>query len=124
MSFCVPNTYRIRSGKLGTTNDAGNNGFFEIRAPDEKTLRVIASDGGLLGSIAWEHVSVSRYDRCPTWDEMCFIKKLFWIDPEDCVVQYHPPRSDYVNIHPHCLHLWRPVGIVLPRPPSFMVGPK
>ena len=39
----------------------------------------------------WEHVSVSLPDRCPTWEEMCFIKDLFW-NSDECVVQYHPPK--------------------------------
>jgi hypothetical protein len=56
----------------------------------------------------WEHVSVSvpGNARCPTWEEMCFIKDTFWND-EDCVVQFHPPKSQYVNVHPYVLHLWR-----------------
>jgi len=64
---------------------------------------------------------VSRVDRCPTWEEMCLVKDLFW-DDTDCVIQYHPSRSDYVNNHPYCLHLWRPIGIELPRPDSIFVG--
>lgn len=61
--------------------------------------------------------------RCPTWSEMCRVKAAFW-DDDDVVVQYHPARSDYVNVHPYCLHLWRPVGIQMPQPDSLMVGPK
>ena len=56
-----------------------------------------------------EHVSVSLRRRCPTWDEMCMVKDIFWAD-EECVVQFHPPKSKYVNFHPYCLHLWRKVG--------------
>lgn len=67
----------------------------------------------------WEHVSVSS-KKTPTWDETCYIKSLFW-DEEDCVVQYHPPKSDYVNIAKTCLHLWKYKG-EMPRPPKFMVG--
>jgi len=54
----------------------------------------------------WEHVSVSCEDRTPTWDEMCMVKDAFWSE-EEAVVQMHPPRSQYVNLHPYCLHLWR-----------------
>jgi hypothetical protein len=71
----------------------------------------------------WEHVSVSTPNRCPTWEEMCYVKDLFW-DDTDCVVQYHPPKSDYVNCHKFCLHMWRPTQIQMPRPPAWMVGPK
>ena len=72
------------------------------------------------GMPLWEHVSVSYADRIPCWETMCQIKDLFW-SPEDCVVQYHPPHSEYVNCHPNVLHLWRPLGADLPRPPTWMV---
>lgn len=54
---------------------------------------------------------------------MCFVKDLFWSDDE-CVIQFHPPHSDYVNYHPHCLHLWNPIGIDIPLPDSHAVGPR
>jgi hypothetical protein len=81
-------------------------------------LSVIASDGG-----GWEHVSVSLKNRCPNWEEMCFIKNLFW-DNEEWVMQLHPPKSQYINNHPHCLHLWRPQAESIPMPPSEFVGIK
>lgn len=58
----------------------------------------------------WEHVSITLTDveRCPKWDEMAYIKDLFW-NEDELVVQLHPPKDQYVNLHPHCLHLWRPV---------------
>ena len=85
---------------------------------------IIATDGRKTG---WEHVSMRARDyqgeRCPRWEEMCWARDLFW-EPEECVVQYHPPRADYINCHPHVLHLWRPLAQALPQPPSWMVGPK
>lgn len=74
---------------------------------------------------AWEHVSVSvrGEDRVPSWEEMCVVKDMFW-DAEDTVIQFHPPKSDYVNYNWKVLHLWRPIGVELPRPPAVMVGPK
>ena len=118
MSFHVPNKYRVRSGVAASTDENGNNGCFALPLKHGQAVMVVASDG-----MGWEHVSVSRRDRCPTWDEMCQVKAMFW-DDEDCVVQYHPPKRDYVNIHPYCLHLWRQVGIEFPQPDSLMVGPK
>ena len=118
MSFHVPNKYRIRDGRLASDETIGCNGAFEIPLKHNQKVFAIASD-----QMDWEHVSVSRKDRCPTWDEMCQIKAMFW-DDDDCVIQYHPPRNDYVNNHPYCLHLWRPIGFELPRPPSIMVGIK
>jgi hypothetical protein len=116
--FRVPEQYRVRNGFLGTDKSVGNNGMFLVPRPRDPAvpLRVIASDGQ-----GWEHVSVSLPYRAPTWDEMCRVKDLFWGD-EDTVVQYHPPRSEYVNNHAYCLHLWRPVGAEVPRPPAIMVG--
>ena len=97
--------------------DAGESGAFLIRIKGSAALRVIASNGG-----GWEHVSVSLRTRTPTWAEMSAVKSLFW-EPEDCVVQYHPPASLYVDCHQHCLHMWRPLDVWVPVPPTWMVGP-
>jgi hypothetical protein len=118
MSFHVPNKFRVQSGHpLSSEDEIGNNGLFRI-VTKSKVFKAIASDGG-----GWEHVSVSLPDRCPTWEEMSFIKAIFW-DDEDCVVQFHPPKSEYVNNHLFCLHLWRPTDRELPQPPSIFVGLK
>lgn len=107
--------YRIRTGRLASFRTDGNNGAFELPFGGH-TLAVIVSDGD-----GWDHVSVSLGDRCPTWEEMCHVKDLFF-EPEECVVQYHPPRSEYVNNCGECLHLWRPHDAVIPRPPGIFVG--
>lgn len=117
--FHVPEKFRIKSGAghLNSEESHGNNGLFRVESLKlKRTLQVIASDGE-----GWEHVSVSDTVRCPTWFEMCFIKDLFW-DDSDCVVQYHPPKSEYVNNHPYCLHLWRPTEQSIPLPDSILVG--
>ena len=118
--FKVPEKYRIKHGPLASDKNYDNNGAFEIFLSGRTTALVIASDGK-----EWEHVSVHVMSdgkpRTPTWSEMCKIKNLFW-DEEDCVVQYHPPKSDYINNHKHTLHLWKPVGYDLPRPDSILVG--
>lgn len=113
--------YRQRKDELriyGENGDNGN-GIFKVFV-NGKSFYVVASNGG-----GWEHVSVSpcniKRKTCPTWDDMCAIKDLFF-DPEETVVQYHPPKSDYVNMHPYCLHLWRPTTTEIPRPPSIFVG--
>lgn len=71
----------------------------------------------------WEHVSVAPYRRhiTPSWDDMCRIKDMFW-KKNECVVQYHPPKSQYVSNVSNCLHLWCPIDADLPMPPSIMVG--
>ena len=96
--------------------DGGTGGIF-YRGNNRSQLKIVASTGG-----GWEHVSVSRRLRIPTWGEMCKVKDLFWL-PEEAVVQIHPPRSEYVNFHETCLHLWKPVGREVELPPTWMVGP-
>ena len=112
--FKVPERYRVEVP--GYPPGDSQNGCFAVKLRHAQVLRIIASNGA-----GWEHVSVSRNDRTPTWDEMCQVKALFW-EPEDCVIQYHPPASEYVNNHPHCLHLWRPVEGNVPMPPALLVG--
>ncbi len=109
--------YRLRSGPYASPPGAGY-GAFQIGK-----LRVISSGSyseqgdGLAG---YEHVSVSLGNRCPTWAEMCKVKQLFWGDDE-CVVQFHPKKSDYINNHPHCLHMWKPVQFDIPMPERLCV---
>lgn len=92
--------------------ESGDDGF----AVQVNSLRVIASWG-----LGWEHASVSHPYRCPTWDEMSYVKGLLWQDTE-WVVQFHPPESEYVNNHKTCLHMWRSTATEQPTPPSWMVG--
>lgn len=117
---------RVTTGDFATDASCGMNGLFHIRHPATgRVFRVIASDGrdwkrlGLGGEV-WEHVSVSLDDRCPTWEEMDWIKRIFWRDDET-VLQFHVPRSDHVNYHAYCLHLWRPTQTAIPMPPKLCV---
>lgn len=108
----------IRSGKIKGFQAKegfadGGSGWVTIHG---KTFFVIYSNGG-----GWEHVSMSSNNRCPTWEEMCFCKNIFF-DEDECCIEYHPAKADYVNDHPYCLHIWKPIGIELPKPPTIMVG--
>jgi hypothetical protein len=131
---------------LGTTAADGNNGAFDLESPEPGwRLALICSDGSEAPEQMewqWEHVSVHAYrarssdvvgllgraesvpkTRTPTWKEMSYVKRLCW-DGEDVVVQFHPRESEYVNCHPHVLHLWRPKLQPIPTPPSILVGPQ
>lgn len=123
------------AGPFGTTTGAF------VFTKGNARLRVQASDGG-----GWDHVSVSLSTRTPTWEEMCYIKSLFFTDDE-VVMQLHPAKENYVNNHQFCLHLWRPQPVdeqvaiqkaweeegeeypypiapagIIPLPPTAMVG--
>jgi hypothetical protein len=116
---------RLTSGPMASRPDWGAYGAFFVQGPCGEELKIIASgaDPDDKDSAGWEHVSVSTRRRPPNWQEMCFVKDLFWSE-EECVIQFHPPKSEYVNNHPHCLHLWRPVDGHVRRPPSILVGVK
>lgn len=104
-------------GPMPSGEKDGNNGLFMVPLPTSgKTAVVIISDG-----LGWEHLSVSLPNRVPNWEEMCYLKDLFW-DEEDIVVQYHPRKSEYINNHNFTLHLWRPLTAEMPAPPSILVG--
>ena len=113
--------YRDRSPQIlqhyGSFGDGGN-GVFVLPSPiDTAPLTVVASDGE-----GWDHVSVSRHNRCPNWPELEFIKRTFFRDDETAM-QLHVPPSDHRSVHDYCLHLWRPNdGREIPRPPAMMVG--
>ncbi len=133
MSFHVPEAGRDTTHPLlRTTAKDGNNGAFTLPSPEPGwTLQLICSDGTEEPDLlVWEHVSVRAYRRMggkpnymrtPSWKEMAFVKDTCW-DGEDVVMQLHPKKSEYVNNHPHVLHLWRPVHEVIPTPPSIFVG--
>lgn len=108
------NDKRVDLFKNGYLGDE-HNGAFRINYQGSYYL-VIASNGE-----GWEHVSVSNPQRIPTWEVMCKIKEMFFED-EEVVIQYHPRKSEYINFHPNCLHLWKPIGIDIPTPPKELVG--
>lgn len=134
--------FRVKEGRLASDASYGNNGAFMVNVyrhhqgglrilePDSipasiltgntkpYTLGIVVSDGA-----GWDHVSVSLQSRCPTWQEMSFVKDLFF-EPHEAAMQLHPPQSEYVNHHEYCLHIWRPHDKRIPLPPSEFVGPR
>lgn len=93
-------------------------GCFDVASPiDGSLMHVIASTGE-----GWDHVSVSRTNRCPNWPEMEHIKRMFFNDDE-VAMQLHVAVSDHISVHPYCLHIWRPnEGAAIPLPPGTMVA--
>jgi hypothetical protein len=130
MSFHVPELTRVTKGPMGSDASYGNNGAFDLESPERGwRLALICSDASdpeVPESAGWEHVSVHAYrgrkSRTPTWKEMNYVKRLCW-DGEDVVVQFHPRESEYVNCHPHVLHLWRNRDLAFPTPAAILVGP-
>jgi hypothetical protein len=94
-------------------------GLFYIPIAPKLFLKVLSSGvtSATEGPQAWEHVSVSLPNRTPTWEEMVRVKDLFW-GAEELVLQFHPPRSQYVSHCGNCLHLWRHPGYEPELPPK------
>ena len=104
----------IYSGSVEYGND-GIKGFMTV---DRVDMSFVASWGG-----GWDHVSVAPLKKkiVPSWEMMCKVKDIFF-EPDEAVIQIHPPKDEYVNNMPNCLHLWRANDKDMTLPPSFMVG--
>lgn len=115
--FCsVLEQGRVRTGAWAS-QPGSRYGAFILQCPQTGgTLRAI----GVANALGWDHVSVSLNDRCPTWDEMSWVKGLFFGDGE-CAVQFHTTEAERINLHPFCLHLWRRVDKDFPMPPQECV---
>lgn len=107
--------YRIQLPGYEKTNPGDIQGAFQIPYRN-RVFRVVCGVG-----FGWDHLSVSLKTRCPTWGEMCHFKDM-WFHREETVIQYHPPRSQYINHHPNALHMWRPWDVEIPLPPDWMIA--
>lgn len=53
----------------------------------------------------WLHVSCSHAERIPRWDDVRLVKDTF-VGRDNKAVMILPPESEYVNDHPHVLHMY------------------
>ena len=64
-----------------------------MKLPTGVECSVVAGDN----EEGYEHVSIElRARRLPTWEEMCYVKDVFWTEDEE-VVQIHPKKDVYVK---------------------------
>ncbi len=52
-----------------------------------------------------KHVSISKPDSYPSWDEILEVKLKLFGDRKDAIMVI-PKRENYVNVHENCFHLW------------------
>jgi hypothetical protein len=89
--------------------------FGDGYAYEERTgLRVIVSTADY-DDREWMHVSVSRKDRIPSYEDLKYVKEIM-VGNDRWAAQLFPPAADHVNIHQFCLHLWVPLTGSLPWP--------
>lgn len=53
----------------------------------------------------WAHVSFSRQETTPDYTALQFVRE-WWIGEKTQCLMVFPPIDQYVNLHPHCLHLY------------------
>jgi hypothetical protein len=111
---------RIREGRLNSDASYGMCGAFRVVGPCGVYMLIVVGAAEDPIAEGWEHVSVSLQSRNPNWQEMCFVKDLCWTDDE-LVLQFHPPKALNIDIHSHCLHLWRPQDGHIKLPPRLLV---
>lgn len=68
-------------------------------------LRAMVSAAIERDARTWLHVSLSREDRLPSWDDVREVREAF-IPDELVALSVLPPSAEYVNVHPYVLHLW------------------
>lgn len=66
---------------------------------------VILSAGKHSDGRRWLHFSVAHPSRIPNHQELARYKGWF-IGDDRKAIHVFPPRSEHVNIHPYCLHLF------------------
>lgn len=96
-------------------HDESGYSAFAFDSPDSDdvlTLHLGTLDDG---HDSWEFATVEAGWRCPTWNEMKFVKDQLW-EPEDVCFQLHPQQSRYINRSEFCLWIWRPVNRTIPQP--------
>jgi hypothetical protein len=121
MAFEKLEQYRLKGLKSYGSKEGDNFGVFAVPSPIDP--RIILTVMVAPMSELWQHVSVSTHRRCPNWPEMCKVKELVWGD-DVTVVQFHPKKTEYVNNHQYCLHLWKKRDTEYALPPSIYVGLK
>lgn len=107
----------LRSPLITKITGTGDDGaMFEFKYKARK-YEVIASNGG-----GWDHVSIVPVNqkRIPTWEVMCVLKDMCF-NEDEVVMELHPAKKDYVNVHNECLHLWKPQEKTIPTPPKLFV---
>ena len=108
--FHVPNETLAK--QVG--NPQSDPAAFRMLSPFDPFCELFILVGSLSG--AWEYVQVTAPDRCPTWEEMKFVKDCCW-DEEDVCFQLHPAKSRYIDKSEFSLWIWRPTDIEIPQPP-------
>jgi hypothetical protein len=94
------------------------NGWKEIEAPailqraymyKGELAVIISEENHMHYSPKWyRHISLSRKNRVPSWDDVKEVKDLF-AGPELKAIMVIPIKAQYININPYVLHIYCPL---------------
>ncbi len=82
--------------------ETGNCAAFRSKT---RGLFVMVSGAIELDGRRWIHVSVSRRDRLPSYDDLAAVKRTF-VGDDRRALQVFAPVGEHFNLHRFCLHLW------------------
>ncbi len=105
--LAVPTPERLVDGRRlrieGPWRVEGGEGFV-FRTPDHLRIIVSSDDHPDYGPLL--HASLSHLRADPSWADIKAVRYTFF--PRDVdVFQWLPRDAQYVNVHPHCFHLWQ-----------------
>ena len=90
-------------------------GMYRVRSGKHAGAAIIASAGVYEDEQLWYHVSISRKNRVPSYEDLAFLKEHF-VGPSRWAIQLFVPTKEHINIHPNALHLWHCVTADRPFP--------
>jgi hypothetical protein len=70
-----------------------------------RPLQTVILSGGYRDDVPWLHVSTAWSNRLPSFEELREVREVFF-DDALVAVQVFPPKAEYINVHPYCLHLY------------------
>lgn len=99
---------RVEHGNVRTVDDYPNAKRAVVRLRDVKLTVILEVE--VVDDQLWAHLSVGggAVRRVPSWEELGWCKTYFLGDRR--AIQVLPPAAEYINLHPHVLHLYAPLG--------------
>lgn len=98
---------RVLQGNVQRVDGYTNAGRYVVRLDGARLTVIVEVE--VVDSKLWAHLSVGGgfVERLPSWKELRWCKEYFLGDRR--AIQVLPPRAEYVNLHPHVLHLYAPL---------------
>lgn len=108
MPILIPAGWKPYLGKMISRQSvSGLCALFSIDEHDSKDI-----DCPPMGEGSYRHISLSRPNKYPEWDEMRdFIYACGLFDDKRDVCMFIPPKNQYVNVHNNCFHFYQKIVV-------------